>query len=651
LAFVLWNPSAADAQLFSISGTVTDQGANPVAGVDLGLFDDLGNPIGIPPTATDSMGMYAISGLPAGTYGLLFEPSASTRLLVKLVEGVVVSGNTTLDVTLDPGNLLSGFVRDSTGVGIFNIDLDVKDRATGSDILTAGDNTDSTGFYDVVVPSGEFDLRWRAIDPTSLPWVTVEMRVDISADTTIDVTMVIGFFLSGIVSDAGANPILGANLDFIDAATGVKLDVLGDKSDSTGFYQVHLPGANYDIRVKTDPALKLLGAQIQSVPVFGDTAGVDFALQPGVLYQGSVKDPIGNAVFDADIDVTDVSTGDVVFTPFDKTDLLGLYQIVVPADLLDIDYQPPVITKLAPVRLAAVPVVNDTTVDVTVPNGALLSGSVMDGGAAAVAGVDIDVKISATGETVPILDDRTDMLGLFTTVVAPGVYDVEFEPSKALRLVAKRIPGLSVNQDTMLTCTLDTGWSVRGFVGDEAWSPFPEVTVSAFAQPGGIEIFTPGNKSDVAGSYEIILSPDTYSLVYAPDSTTGMADSTLANEFVFTDKVLNVQFPLSLATGIGGDDTPGIVGLVLLHQNYPNPFNPSTLIRYELPQAEQVMLRIYDVHGAFVTTLHEGYQERGTHEAVWNADDQRGKPVASGIYFYRLTTRSGELGRKMLLLK
>jgi len=83
-----------------------------------------------------------------------------------------------------------------------------------------------------------------------------------------------------------------------------------------------------------------------------------------------------------------------------------------------------------------------------------------------------------------------------------------------------------------------------------------------------------------------------------------------------------------------------------LAPNYPNPFNATTTISYNLPQASEVTLDIYDVLGRKVHTLRNGYQSAGPQSAVWNADG-----FSSGVYFYRLT--AGELQRfeKMVLLK
>lgn len=88
-----------------------------------------------------------------------------------------------------------------------------------------------------------------------------------------------------------------------------------------------------------------------------------------------------------------------------------------------------------------------------------------------------------------------------------------------------------------------------------------------------------------------------------------------------------------------------------LDANVPNPFNPSTTIHYNLARATSVSLAIYDVRGALVRTLVSGNETAGEKEVQWDGLSNRGQPLASGVYFYRLQTNDFVQTRKMLLLK
>ena len=88
-----------------------------------------------------------------------------------------------------------------------------------------------------------------------------------------------------------------------------------------------------------------------------------------------------------------------------------------------------------------------------------------------------------------------------------------------------------------------------------------------------------------------------------------------------------------------------------LKQNYPNPFNPSTTITYDVPEDTKLNLTIYNLLGQKVKTLYSGNQLAGTYHTIWNGTNERGQSVASGIYFYRLETKSFVKTQKMLLIK
>jgi flagellar hook assembly protein FlgD len=64
-----------------------------------------------------------------------------------------------------------------------------------------------------------------------------------------------------------------------------------------------------------------------------------------------------------------------------------------------------------------------------------------------------------------------------------------------------------------------------------------------------------------------------------------------------------------------------------------------------------VELNVYNVKGQKVKTLAVNNFEKGNHSVVWNGDDDFGKKVGSGLYFYKLKTKEGSKIRKMILIK
>jgi hypothetical protein len=142
---------------------------------------------------------------------------------------------------------------------------------------------------------------------------------------------------------------------------------------------------------------------------------------------------------------------------------------------------------------------------------------------------------------------------------------------------------------------------------------------------------------------------------YSPiwDDATNSTDALI--KIVCFDDALNVNydvmggtFTLDVETGVNVDDLPSRVALT---QNHPNPFNPATEIIFALPVKQPITLKVYDVAGREVATLAHGVLGAGTHTIMWRGEDDQGARVSSGLYFYRLSTDTGDQTRKMMLLK
>ncbi len=86
--------------------------------------------------------------------------------------------------------------------------------------------------------------------------------------------------------------------------------------------------------------------------------------------------------------------------------------------------------------------------------------------------------------------------------------------------------------------------------------------------------------------------------------------------------------------------------LFKLYQNYPNPFNPSTTISFSIPASANSKLIIFNSLGEEVSTLQNGYLEKGLHKINFNAEK-----LSSGIYFYRIISGNYLVTKKMILLK
>lgn len=89
----------------------------------------------------------------------------------------------------------------------------------------------------------------------------------------------------------------------------------------------------------------------------------------------------------------------------------------------------------------------------------------------------------------------------------------------------------------------------------------------------------------------------------------------------------------------------------VLYQNFPNPFNSNTSLKYQLPEATEVKLEIYNLLGQRIRTLVDQFQNTGSYSINWDGTDDFHHPVASGVYLYQLKTKSFIKAKKLIVLR
>ena len=109
-----------------------------------------------------------------------------------------------------------------------------------------------------------------------------------------------------------------------------------------------------------------------------------------------------------------------------------------------------------------------------------------------------------------------------------------------------------------------------------------------------------------------------------------------------------ITVDVSEVLGIDGANLPKEFAL---HNNYPNPFNPVTNIVYDIPEVTDVTLEIYNVMGQRVRTLAQGSHEAGRYQIVWNATNDFGQALSSGMYIYRIQAGDFVSVKKLVLMK
>jgi len=131
---------------------------------------------------------------------------------------------------------------------------------------------------------------------------------------------------------------------------------------------------------------------------------------------------------------------------------------------------------------------------------------------------------------------------------------------------------------------------------------------------------------------QLVLTPEEGGLAFTPYFTAGHVE---------------IKSP----TAIDDFETSVLPDQFALKQNVPNPFNPTTRIAFDLPQASEVRLDIYNILGQKVRTLVDQFMSAGTHEVMFDGHGDQNQILASGVYFYRIYAGEFRQSRKMTLVK
>jgi hypothetical protein len=121
------------------------------------------------------------------------------------------------------------------------------------------------------------------------------------------------------------------------------------------------------------------------------------------------------------------------------------------------------------------------------------------------------------------------------------------------------------------------------------------------------------------------------------DATDGF--DTVASKQRFNFKTPLVQYPA---------ESPNIFGV---EQNYPNPFHQVTMIRFSVPQATHIDVKVYDLTGREIIQLRSDDVDAGYYMTTWDGKNSKGIPVGSGVYLYKVLAGAYSEVKKMVLLK
>lgn len=208
-------------------------------------------------------------------------------------------------------------------------------------------------------------------------------------------------------------------------------------------------------------------------------------------------------------------------------------------------------------------------------------------------------------------------------------------------------PKVNISNIDFIEPGIPGGWvKISGLVFHSPGVPWKNATVYLIGY--GLDR-KDSTSTDSLGNYEFDVLMGSKYCVFI-DTTGGMNPP--INAYCFDSLVTDTaNNNFEATTDVEEESKEAVPEHFALFQNYPNPFNPYTLIRFALPEDCRVKLEVYNILGQKIKTLADDYFTKGVREVVWDGKNQKGKEVATGIYFYRIKTEKYTEIKKMALLR
>lgn len=330
-----------------LTGRVVDSSGVGVAGVDLDFKSESGggNPV-VSNDGTDANGFFSTTVTPNGLYRVTFTPPPppTTTHLVLRMDDVAIVGTTSIGtVVLAAGVAVSGRVlRQSSGLPVAGVNIDVVDLTTGNNLTLTNDLTNLAGQFSVAAPAGPIELRMNPESAAGPRLAPAQLNLVPSSNLNVgDQVLPPGFLVTALCKEASSgDAVEELDVDAAVSASGAKLYTPGDNTDAAGFVDFVVPAGTFDLGFCPQFVDQLVAREILNRTVTSDTFLGTLFLSDGVVLSGNVKSFTGTVQSGVDVNVEDALTGLKVVLCSDNTDSSGNYAVVVPPGNFEVKFSP-----------------------------------------------------------------------------------------------------------------------------------------------------------------------------------------------------------------------------------------------------------------------------------------------------------------------
>jgi len=253
-----------------LTGVVTDLRGNPIYNAEIHLAkEDYG---GID-YHTDLSGFYSTGPLRNGTYAVSVSPPSGVNSFDKVITANITQ-NTTLNITLQCGGILTGKVMDMNGTPVYNAKVSV------SGLTSSYDYTDINGTYSIIrLKNGTYSVRITPPSGTNLLEQTTNVTVTVCRTTYLNSTLQFGGILAGRVTYENGTGIC----DVLVRASGP--ESVSEYTNTTGYYRIiGLLAGDYTVQASAPSGTNLVSNSTEASVMLGETTVMDFVLHPRENY-------------------------------------------------------------------------------------------------------------------------------------------------------------------------------------------------------------------------------------------------------------------------------------------------------------------------------------------------------------------------------